>query len=64
ATLFADEQRAEFTARVDSRFPIAPGTEVELAVHTPGLHFFDRETGDVIDTGASARREQVSSNGA
>jgi multiple sugar transport system ATP-binding protein len=64
ATLFADDQRAEFTARVDSRFPIAPGTEVELAVHTPGLHFFDRETGEVIDTGGSARREQVPTAGA
>jgi multiple sugar transport system ATP-binding protein len=64
ATLFADDQRAEFTARVDSRFPIAPGTEVELAVHTLGLHFFDRETGDVIDTGGSARREQVPTAGA
>ncbi|MGD0196986.1 MAG: sn-glycerol-3-phosphate ABC transporter ATP-binding protein UgpC [Solirubrobacteraceae bacterium] len=44
-TLFADEERAEFTAQVDSRAHIAPGADVELAVHVDGLHFFDIETG-------------------
>ncbi|MGD0715265.1 MAG: ATP-binding cassette domain-containing protein [Gaiellaceae bacterium] len=46
-TLFADAERAEFTARIDSRAHVAPGGEVELAVHVDGLHFFDIETGRV-----------------
>jgi multiple sugar transport system ATP-binding protein len=48
-TLFTDDERAEFTARVDGRFPVAPGREVDLAVHVDGLHFFEPETGNVID---------------
>jgi multiple sugar transport system ATP-binding protein len=51
ATLFPDDERAQFTARVDSRFPVAHGDEVELAVHMKGLHFFDPDTGDVIEVG-------------
>ena len=50
-TLFTDDERAEFTARVDSRFPVAAGSEVDLAVHVDGLHFFEPETGNVIDVG-------------
>jgi multiple sugar transport system ATP-binding protein len=63
ATLFTDDERAEFTARIDSRFPIAPGTEVELAVHTAGLHYFDRETGDVIAAGGSGRSKLAAARG-
>jgi multiple sugar transport system ATP-binding protein len=59
ASLFVDAGRAEFTARVDGRIPIAPGSEVELAVHTGGLHFFDPVTGSSIVTGAVSSRAQV-----
>jgi multiple sugar transport system ATP-binding protein len=55
ATLFVDDENAEFTALVDSRFPVAPGQEVDLAIHAAGLHFFDRETGDVVDVGRASR---------
>jgi multiple sugar transport system ATP-binding protein len=47
-TLFADEERAEFTAQIDSRAHFAAGGEVELAVHVDGLHFFDAETGRAV----------------
>jgi multiple sugar transport system ATP-binding protein len=56
ATLFVDDENAEFTALVDSRFPVAPGQEVDLAIHVAGLHFFDRVTGDVVDVGRASRR--------
>jgi multiple sugar transport system ATP-binding protein len=55
-TLFADEERAEFTAQIDSRAHVAPGGEVELAVHVDGLHFFDVETGRVAGAGGAASR--------
>ena len=45
-TLFADEERAEFTAQIDSRAGVAAGGEGDLAVHVDGLHFFDVETGE------------------
>jgi multiple sugar transport system ATP-binding protein len=48
--LFADDRRAEFTARIDSRTPVSPGAEVELAIHVDGLHFFDVESGEVLAT--------------
>jgi multiple sugar transport system ATP-binding protein len=51
-TLFADSERAEFTAQIDSRALFALGGEVELAVHIDGLHFFDIETG--VAAGGSA----------
>jgi multiple sugar transport system ATP-binding protein len=50
--LFADDERAEFTARIGSVAPIPPGTEIELAVHVERAHFFDPQTGDVILPGA------------
>ncbi|MGD0168045.1 MAG: sn-glycerol-3-phosphate ABC transporter ATP-binding protein UgpC [Gaiellaceae bacterium] len=53
-TLFADAERAEFTAQIDSRAHVAPGGEVELAVHVDGLHFFDVETGRVAGAGGAA----------
>jgi multiple sugar transport system ATP-binding protein len=52
-TLF-HEERAEFTAQIDSRAHVAPGGEVELAVHVDGLHFFDVETGCVAGAGGAA----------
>ncbi len=53
-TLFADDQNAEFTARVETQSPIAPGSQVELAVHVERAHFFDPQTGDVVTSGARA----------
>jgi multiple sugar transport system ATP-binding protein len=51
-TLFADDERAEFTARIATLTPIAPGAEIELAVHVERAHFFDPQTGEVILPGA------------
>jgi multiple sugar transport system ATP-binding protein len=49
----ADENRAEFTAQIDSRHPAIVGQELELAVHTGGLHFFDPETGNAVGSGSA-----------
>jgi multiple sugar transport system ATP-binding protein len=57
--LFVDDEHAEFTARVDGRFPVATGQEVDLAVHADGLYFFDHATGEVVDAGRHARRVPV-----
>jgi multiple sugar transport system ATP-binding protein len=43
--LFADDQRAIFTACVDPKQTISAGTEIELAVDHTRLHFFDPSTG-------------------
>jgi multiple sugar transport system ATP-binding protein len=50
--LFADEQRSLFTACVDARQDVVPGSSIELALDTRRLHFFDPATGGVL--GASA----------
>jgi multiple sugar transport system ATP-binding protein len=42
--LFADD-RAIFTACLDSRRPVAVDAELDLAVHHHRLHFFDPATG-------------------
>jgi multiple sugar transport system ATP-binding protein len=42
--LFADD-RAVFTAVVDAKHTIVPGSEVELAIDRRRLHFFDPATG-------------------
>ena len=47
-TLLADD-RASFTARLDARRTIAPGTEVELALDHRRFHFFEPSTGAVVD---------------
>jgi multiple sugar transport system ATP-binding protein len=47
-TLFADDQRALFTARIDAGGPISLGATLELAVDTGRLHFFDPATGAVL----------------
>jgi multiple sugar transport system ATP-binding protein len=44
-TLFADDQRAQFTARVDGRKHIGTGDDVDLAVDTSHFHFFEPDTG-------------------
>jgi multiple sugar transport system ATP-binding protein len=57
--LFADDERAEFTARIETQESIAHGQEVDLAVHVERLHFFDPQTGDVIPSGAHRSRPVV-----
>jgi len=49
----ADENRAEFTAQIDSRLPVVVGQELELAIHTGGLHFFDPATGEAVGSGSA-----------
>jgi multiple sugar transport system ATP-binding protein len=49
--LLADDERTLFTARIDGYDPVAPGSELELAVDTTRLHFFDPETGSVVGRG-------------
>ena len=56
--LFADD-RAVFTAVVDARRAIVPGTDVELAIDSRRLHFFDPATGasladDAVESSAPA----------
>jgi multiple sugar transport system ATP-binding protein len=43
--LLADDQRSEFTARIDGRQSVDPGATVELAVDHRALHAFDVESG-------------------
>ncbi|MGH2862189.1 MAG: ABC transporter ATP-binding protein [Solirubrobacteraceae bacterium] len=50
----ADQNRAEFTAQIDSRLPAAVGQELELAIHTSGLHFFDHDTGNAVGSGSAS----------
>jgi multiple sugar transport system ATP-binding protein len=49
AKLIADD-RALFSARIDSRQPVRPGETVELAVDVRRLHFFDPATGAAAQT--------------
>ena len=56
-TLFADAERAEFTAQIDSRAHVAVGGEVELAVHVDGLHFFDVDSGVALARTGSTGEE-------
>ena len=55
--LFANDQRAVFTAVVGAKRATTPGSEVELAVDTAHLHFFDPATGHVV----GAERQAVAS---
>jgi multiple sugar transport system ATP-binding protein len=55
--LFADDQRAVFTAVLDARRPVVTGRPVDLAVDHARLHFFDRATGLTI--GAAAKPAPV-----
>jgi multiple sugar transport system ATP-binding protein len=52
--LFADDQRAVFTAAVDARRVVRVGEPVELAVDHTRFHFFDPGTGLALETGARA----------
>ena len=47
--LFANDQRAVFTAVVAAKRATTPGSEVELAVDTSRLHFFEPASGQVVD---------------
>jgi multiple sugar transport system ATP-binding protein len=52
--LLADDQRSEFTARIDGRHDVRPGETVELAVEHGALHAFDIETGLALRGGDAA----------
>jgi multiple sugar transport system ATP-binding protein len=52
--LFADDQRAVFTASLDARRTVVPGTEVELAVDCRRFHFFDPGNGRALDVSRAA----------
>jgi multiple sugar transport system ATP-binding protein len=52
--LFADEQRAQLTAAVDGKRPVASGEEIELAVDNTSMHCFDPATGLAITGGSRA----------
>ena len=54
--LLAEDDRSLFTARLAGRPAIQPGQEIELAVRTERLYFFDPESGDTLAAaGAPAR---------
>ena len=46
--LFADDQRALFTARVGPEHRVQPGSAITLAVDAHRMHFFDPATGEVL----------------
>jgi multiple sugar transport system ATP-binding protein len=52
--LFADDQRAVFTAVLDARRDVRTGADVELAVDHRRFHFFDPATGLALEAGARA----------
>jgi multiple sugar transport system ATP-binding protein len=47
--LFADDQRAIFTASVDGKRPVRAGDELTLALDHGHFHFFDPKTGLALD---------------
>ena len=49
--LFAGDERAMLTARVDGKRTVVVGDRLELAVDTGALHFFDPATGLALDAG-------------
>ena len=51
-TLFAEDERAELTARIATLVPPRLDAEIELAVHVERAHFFDPSTGAVVAAGA------------
>ena len=53
--LFVDDQRAQFTAAVDGHRHVAQGTEIELAVETGRIHFFEPATGAVLGARPGSR---------
>jgi multiple sugar transport system ATP-binding protein len=52
-TLIADDDRAQFMARIDGRRRASAGQPVKLALHVSGLHFFDPESGDALGVRAA-----------
>jgi multiple sugar transport system ATP-binding protein len=54
--LFADDQRAVFTARLDARRRVSPGADVVLAVDHRRFHFFDPATGLALSSEPRAAR--------
>jgi multiple sugar transport system ATP-binding protein len=50
--LFADDQRAVFTALLDTRRAVTHGADVQLAIDHRRLHFFDPSTGLALDAAA------------
>ena len=46
--LLAEDDRSLFTARLTGRPAIAPGQEIELAVRTDRLYFFDSQSGSTL----------------
>jgi multiple sugar transport system ATP-binding protein len=53
--LFVDDQRSLFTARVEGEeMSIRTGSDLELAVDSRRMHFFDPMTGDVVGAGRAA----------
>jgi multiple sugar transport system ATP-binding protein len=52
--LFADDQRAVFTASLDARREVLSGVNVELAVDCQRFHFFDPATGDALQSAPQA----------
>jgi multiple sugar transport system ATP-binding protein len=53
-TLFADDQRAVFTASVDARRVVRVGESIEFAVDHARFHFFDPATGLSLEAGTRA----------
>ena len=52
--LFADVERSSFTACLDARRRVVPGSELELAVDPARLHFFEPASGAVLQRVAAA----------
>ena len=59
-SLLADDTRAVFTARLDGERFVAQGAEVDLALDTKRLYFFDPATGAVL---GRERQERYSAEG-
>jgi multiple sugar transport system ATP-binding protein len=52
--LFADDQRAVFTARLDARRAVGAGAPVEVALDHRRFHYFDPGSGLALEAGAPA----------
>jgi multiple sugar transport system ATP-binding protein len=50
--LLVEDDRAQFTARLAGRPPIEPGGQLELAVRTERLYFFDPASGETLAAAA------------
>jgi multiple sugar transport system ATP-binding protein len=55
--LFADDQRALFTARVGPEHRVQPGSTITLAVDARRMHFFEPATGEVLGNDRAAPSE-------